>query len=236
MKRQSSIGTRWLISLYLHARIFSPNYFINPGNYMKRKKENWETLDTVLESIWAMLKKGSSRFNDPFHWPVLGTIKKDGCQMRCVILRQLILPERILVCHTDSRALKVREISDSDNVSWLFYNPKKMVQLRISGKAKLHRDDQFADEQWAASGLTSRLNYCATQPPGTEVDKPSSGLPDFLKNKVPTLIESARGRKNFMAISTSIDSMDWLLLSILGNRRARFEWDNEKVNATWLIP
>ena len=233
-----------MISLFLRGRIlwlydlidFLKRKILGLGNHMKRKKENWETLDSVLESVWEMLKRGTNRFNDPFHWPVLGTNGINGCRMRCVILRRLILPERLLVCHTDSRAFKVQEISDSDNVGWLFYHPKKMVQLRISGKAKLHSDDQFADEQWAASGLTSRLNYCATQPPGTKVDKPSSGLPDFLINKVPILIESTRGRKNFMAISSTIDSVDWLLLSVLGNRRARFDWDNETLSGTWLIP
>jgi hypothetical protein len=55
----------------------------------------------------------------------------------------------------------------------------------MSGKASLHTDDQFADDQWAGSKITSRLNYCATQPSGTPVDAPMSGLPDFLLNKVP---------------------------------------------------
>ena len=108
--------------------------------------------------------------------------------------------------------------------------------MRISGPATLHAADQFADQQWAAAKITSRLNYCATEPPGTAVDKPSSGLPDFLRNKVPTLLDSESGRKNFMAIAGRIDSMDWVRLSTLGNRRARYEWDVNGVTADWLIP
>ena len=204
--------------------------------HMIKKKEKWDTLDGILNEIWTMLKRGVTHYNDPFHWPVLGTTGKDACRLRSVILRKVILPERILVCHTDARAAKALEILNSNTISWLFYHPKKKVQLRITGKAKLHTDDQFANALWAASKITSRLNYCATEPPGTPVDKPSSGLPDFLLNKMPTLFESERGRKNFMAISCRIDSIDWLILSMLGNRRARFNWDENSVSFTWLIP
>ena len=203
---------------------------------MRKKSGKWDTRDGVLNEIWKMLNRGVNRFNDPFHWPVLGTMGKDGCSLRTVILRQFILPERVLVCHTDARAPKAREILNSSKVSWLFYHPKKKVQLRISGKATLHTDDQLANDQWAATQITSRLNYRATEPPGAPVDKPSSGLPDFLVNKIPTLLESQRGHKNFMVISCRFYSIDWLILSVLGNRRARFVWDNNIATAEWLIP
>jgi len=203
---------------------------------MKIRAAKWHTLEGVLKDVWTMLMRGAARFNDPFHWPALGTTAKEGVGLRMVILRQLILPERILVCHTDARAEKVREILSSPEVSWLFYHPKRKVQLRISGPATLHADEQFADEQWTATKITSRLNYCAQAPPGTPIDKPSSGLPDYLLNKFPTIFESEIGRKNFMVIAGQIDSVDWLKLSALGNRRARFNWDEKGLDATWLVP
>jgi len=203
---------------------------------MVNAEKNRESLDTVLSGIWQMLQRGVDRFNDPFHWPVLGTTGKDGSSLRTVILRQFRLPDRALICHTDSRANKVHEISRRDNVCWLFYHPKKKIQLRISGPATLHTTDQIADEQWAATGITSRLNYCAVAPPGSVIDRPSSGLPDFLQNKALTLLKTENGRKNFMVIVGRIDSLDWLQLSILGNRRARFVWTASGLNSTWLIP
>jgi hypothetical protein len=203
---------------------------------MRKKAGKWDTLDGVLKAIWTMLRRGVSDFKDPFHWPVLGTTGKDGASLRTVILRQFILPERVLVCHTDARADKVHEITKSAKVCWLFYHPKIKVQLRISGHATLHADDQFSDKQWTGARITSRLNYCTTEPPGTPIDKPSSGLPDFLLKKIPTLLDSERGRKYFMAIACRIDSMDWLILKALGNRRARFDWDENGLTAKWLIP
>ena len=203
---------------------------------MKKRKEKWDTLEGVLDGVWTMLERGVTHFNDPFHWPVLGTTGKGGCSLRTVILRKIIISDRILVCHTDSRAPKAQEISNFSKVSWLFYHPNKKVQLRISGQANLHIDNQFADDQWAATTITSRLNYCATQSPGTPIDKPSSGLPDFLLNKIPTIFESERGRKNFMVITCRIDSIDWLLLKMVGHQRAIFIWNANRLNATWLIP
>ena len=203
---------------------------------MKKKTAKWDTLETILSEAWAMLGRGVSDFNDPFHWPVLATNAKGGINLRTVILRQFVPAERVLVCHTDARAEKVQDILNSANVSWLFYHPKKKVQLRISGQATLHANDQFAEDQWAATRITSRLNYCAAEPPGTPVNMPSCGLPDFLRNKVPSLLESERYRDNFMVIACRIDSMDWLMLRALGNLRARFDWDEKGLHATWLTP
>jgi len=195
-----------------------------------------ESLETVLNGVWKMLQRGVDRYNDPFHCPVLGTSGEDGSRMRTVILRQFDSVERRLTCHTDSRAAKVREISRCADIAWLFYHPKKKVQIRISGPATLHTADDFADQQWAAAKATSRLNYCTAEPPGSVIGQPGSGLPDFLLNKAPTLLNTEPGRKNFMVIVGRIESMDWLQLSILGNRRARFEWTPTGLTANWLIP
>ncbi|MCP4756831.1 MAG: pyridoxamine-phosphate oxidase [Proteobacteria bacterium] len=203
---------------------------------MRKKKEKWKTLDSILNEVWTMLERGVAETEDPFHWPVLGTTSAEGFSQRTVILRQVNPPERMLVCYTDARAPKVSEIEHSNRVGWLFYHPKEKVQLRITGQAELHGDDAFADAQWADTGITSRLNYCAATPPGTPVDRPSSGLPDLMINKLPTLLESEKGRPNFMSIACRIDSIDWLILSLLGNRRARFQWNENELASNWLVP
>jgi hypothetical protein len=95
---------------------------------MRKKERKWKTLDGVLDEIWKMLDRGATHYHDPFHWPVLGTTGKEGPSMRCVILREFIEPDRVLVCHTDARAAKVQEIASFEKVSWLFYHPKRKVQ------------------------------------------------------------------------------------------------------------
>jgi pyridoxamine 5'-phosphate oxidase len=203
---------------------------------MKNQNGKSDTLDGILDKIWLMLEQGAILSDDPFHWPVLGTTAREGCSLRTVILRQVKVPDRILVCNTDARSAKVQEIMNYSQTSWLFYHPKKKIQLRILGYATLHAHDQYADRQWAYTSITSRLNYCTQEPPGARIDKPSSGLPDFLLNKIPTLLETERCRKNFMVIVVHVLSIDWLVLKITGNRRALFEWDKDRLRSTWLVP
>ena len=203
---------------------------------MKIRNGKSDTLDGILDKIWLMLEQGATHSEDPFHWPVLGTRAKEGCSLRTVILRQVNASDRILVCHTDARSAKVQEIINYSPTSWLFYHPQKKIQVRISGHATLHAHDPYADRQWADTSITSRLNYCTSQPPGTPIDKPSSGLPDFLLDKIPTLWETEMGRKHFRAIAVHIYSMDWLILKVTGNQRARFEWDEDRLRTTWLVP
>jgi pyridoxamine 5'-phosphate oxidase len=194
------------------------------------------SLNDIFDEIWTMLERGAARFNDPLHAPVLGTATETGCSLRMVILRDVDKSSRTLVCHTDGRAAKKAEIGLSPAVSWLFYHPKHQIQVRMTGPAKLHSQDVFADQQWEKTGLTSRINYLAQLPPGTPVAEPTSGLPDFLRNKVPALARSQKGRKNFMAIACRIDTIDWLILKKLGNLRARFTWQGESWQSSWLVP
>jgi hypothetical protein len=203
---------------------------------MKIRNGNCDTFDGILDKIWLMLEQGATHSEDPFHWPVLGTTAKEGCSLRTVILRQVNASDRILVCHTDARSAKVQEIINYSQTSWLFYHPQKKIQVRISGHATLHTHDPYAHRQWADTSITSRLNYCTSQPPGTPIDKPSSGLPNFLLDKIPTLLETEMGRKHFMAIAVQIYSIDWLILKVTGNQRARFDWVEDRLRATWLVP
>lgn len=203
---------------------------------MQKRKDKWGTLESILSESFKMIQKGVNNYKNPYHFPILGTVIDGKCNLRTVILRQFNETERMLVCHTDKRAPKVLEISKNQNISWLFYHPKKQVQLRIRGIGELHNDDPFADEKWSETRLTSRLNYCSELPPGTSIDNPSSGLPDLLLNKIPTLINTEKGRANFTTISCRFESMDWLRLNVLGNRRANFNWNKTEINATWVIP
>jgi hypothetical protein len=183
-----------------------------------------------------MLEHGAKHSDDPFHWPVLGTSSEAGCSLRSVILRQADGSNRTLVCHTDARSVKVQEIMHHSRTSWIFYNPSTKVQVRVSGKTTLHAHDTFADQQWASTRITSRLNYCASRPPGTPIDQPSSGIPDFLLKKIPTLLETEMGREHFMAIQVHIDLIDWLILKVSGNRRAQFKWIDGALRSTWTVP
>jgi len=157
-------------------------------------------------------------------------------EVRTVILRSFSEKDRTLICHCDARTPKVSQIQDNPNVSWLFYHPKRLTQLRLSGTASIHTDDKTAESQWEKVRRTSRINYCAEIPPGSATEKPTSDLPDFLRNRVPKMFDSPEARKNFATIVCRFDQMDWLMLKLTGHLRARFHWEDNRIEASWVIP
>jgi pyridoxamine 5'-phosphate oxidase len=199
-------------------------------------KKDISTLDDVLESSWRLLHDGVRNFRNPFHHPTLTTIDGNKPQARIVILREFSEGDRTLICHCDVRGPKVLQIRDNPRVSWLFYHPKKWLQLRLSGTASVHTDDNTAQSQWEKVRLHQRINYCAEIPPGSATDKPTSGIPDFLRDKAPKLLAHSEARKNFAAIVCHFDEMDWLLLKLTGHIRAKFHWKDNQPDASWVIP
>jgi len=200
------------------------------------KRENISTLDDVLKSSWGILHNGVRNFRHPFHRPTLATMDGSKPQVRTVILRGFSEKDRTLRCNCDARSPKVSQIQDNPNVSWLFYHPEKWIQLRLSGTASVHTDDKTAESQWEKVRLTNRINYCAEIPPGSPTEKPTSGLPGFLREKAPKLLDHPEARKNFAAIICRFDQMDWLLLKLTGHIRAKFYWEDNRMNASWVIP
>jgi len=200
------------------------------------KKQNIKTLDDVLKWSWRNLHNGVRNFRHPFHRPTLTTADGNQPQARTVILRGFSEKDRTLICHCDARSPKVSQIQHNPNVSWLFYDPEKWIQLRLTGTCSVHTDDKTAESQWEKVRLSNRINYCTEIPPGLPTEKPTSGLPDLLRHKAPKLLDHSEGRKNFAAIVCRFDQVDWLLLKLTGNIRAKFHWEDHRINASWIIP
>ncbi len=69
------------------------------------------------------------------------------------------------------------------------------------------------------------MTYATALPPGTPVPAPPAA-PD----------DPAGGRAHFAAVMLHFDHLDWLLLDPAGHRRARFDWADGALSATWLAP
>jgi len=52
----------------------------------------------------------------------------------------------------------------------------------------------------------------------------------------PTQADSTQSAAHFAMIEVTVQSIDWLMISRQGHRRACFEWDNEQWQQTWLTP
>jgi len=175
---------------------------------------------------WQMLVDGVGRSDAPFHTPVLATQSDDGPALRTVVLRAADPDERLLVCHTDLRSPKLRQLSLDPRVHWLFYDAGAKLQLRIGARASLHQGDALARERWAASRERSRECYRNPFAPGTPVEAP----------EVATRLLAEDGFANFAVIRTEVLEFEWLYLRAAGHRRARFTWRDAAWQGAWLAP
>lgn len=193
-------------------------------------------LNDVLNQSWRLLHSGACNFRHPFYRPSLATMAGNKPEVRTVILRGFSEKERTLICYCDSRSPKISQIRSNPHVSWLFYHRKMWLQLRLSGTAVVHTDDEAAESQWKRVSPTSRINYCSESPPGSLIEKPTLDPSRLLRDKATKLLDHQEARKNFAIIVCRFDQMDWLLLKLTGHLRARFHWIDNLMEASWVVP
>ena len=195
------------------------------------------TLDAVLADIWARLVRGGADRRSAFHTPVVASIGADGIpQQRVMVLRKCVEANATMRFHTDLRSAKVREIGSGGPVSVLGYDAGAKIQIRASGHGLLSDTDEIANAAWIASSPSSRRCYLTRYAPGSVADKPMSGLPAALENRVPERSETEAGRVNFAVLTVRLDTLEWLYLAHDGQVRARFAHGEGGWKGEWLIP
>jgi hypothetical protein len=195
-------------------------------------------LQEVLRSCWNELGRGVVDRRHGFHVPTLSTIALDGAPCsRAVVLRR-VLPESCEIhCHTDLRSGKVAEIRANPRVAWHFYDEGRKLQLRIAAVAEVVSEGLRADDAWSRSAVTSRRCYLAPRAPGDTCEAPSPNLPEGVRDRRPTEVETLPGRANFSLVVTHATSIDWLYLASEGHQRAKFTCDASGVwRGCWTEP
>lgn len=188
-------------------------------------------LADIPEAVWLLLQSGVEHASDPLHTPCLGTFGRNGPELRTVVLRHIDPGQRLLVCHTDRRSGKAREIIQDPRTSWHFYDRDRKLQLRMNGNAVLHTDDAFADICWEKSAARSRSCYNTASGPGQPVAGPPTA-----PSAIGSDLEAADARAHFSAIACHVKSIEWLYLSGTGHRRARMTFKGSTVAGGWLTP
>ena len=178
-----------------------------------------------LAHAWSSLVRGAASARHGFHVGQLASIAADGApQVRTVVLREVSVEARQLLCHTDRRSGKCAELAAAPRVAWHFYDARRKLQLRLHGRAEVHVEGVLWARRWQASSLGSRRCYLTTDAPGTPQNAWDSGFPAPLRERRPELAESEAGRANFAVVATTIERLDLLWLSARGHRRLRFAW------------
>lgn len=185
-----------------------------------------EALAAVLEETLGLLAQGASDAQSPFHTLTLGTVGPQGPRLRSVILRGFDRAEWRLEIHTDARSPKVAELEAEPAVELLVWEPESRRQLRLSGLARLHHDDERSAAAWAGLGEHTRATYRVGAAPSSRLED-GEALQD---------VDEAAAEAAFLVIEVALSGIEYLRLAREGNRRALFERDeDEAVAGCWLV-
>ncbi|MBB2964803.1 pyridoxamine 5'-phosphate oxidase family protein [Methylobacterium sp. R2-1] len=191
----------------------------------------YDDLDGFRAEGWRCLAEGVENRHSPFHTPSLATVDAAGRpRLRTVVLRAAEAGEGRLRFHCDRRSDKARELAESGLAALHVYDPPAKLQLRLEGRARLHRDDALADAAWAAALAMSRVCYGVEPAPGTAL---AAGDAYALPDEDP---EARIGRENFCAVVLTVERIDLLYLDRRGHRRAVFWREGEGWRGTWVAP
>lgn len=191
----------------------------------------YDDLSAFRAEAWRRLAEGAETGRSPFHRPALATVDARGYpRLRTVVLREADAAAGTLRFHCDARSDKAREIAAGSGAALHVYDADAKLQLRIEGRARLHRGDALADAAWAGSRAMSRVCYGIAPAPGTPLGE---GGAYTMPDEDP---DGRMGRENFSAVVVRAERLDLLYLDRRGHRRAVFSREEAGWRAAWVAP
>jgi len=168
-----------------------------------------------LEEALRELVNGHAKKRHPFRYFVLSTNENGMPTQRTVVLRKT-LEDQSLVIYTDKRTPKVKNLQKNSDFSALFYDTKKLLQIRIEGKAELITDIAEVAKYWHTVQAASRKDYTTKLAPGTPIENPEEVAYTSAENHfcplklVPHTLEYLRlQRPNHLRVLFSKIENDW---------------------------
>ncbi len=189
-------------------------------------------LDQILDYSWSQLANAPNQRRHSWRTAVVANLVGQRVLQRTVVLRKAIASKRLLRFYTDIRSTKIQPLPNNGSFSWLFYDPRRQIQLRLQTKATLIQGDE-AQEVWGRINPHTIKDYASISAPGTVVE--SGSVPLYPRSEQELL---QRAKENFVVMDCKADEMEFLQLHRDGHRRARFTWEEEagQWNASWLVP
>jgi pyridoxine/pyridoxamine 5'-phosphate oxidase len=191
---------------------------------MRPSEAHPQSLESLHGDIWNRLSQTTSDLSHPWRTPTLATAGPDHPDARIVVLREVDLHERTLVCFSDSRAHKVAGVRIQPVATWCFYDPVSRIQLRARGETQVHIQDSITRHHWEKLPHSSRRLYGTVPRPGEQILAPC----EIAFGDYPV--------EQFTVLVTTVHELDWLQLKPEYHERARFRWDTDSWEAHWACP
>ena len=132
-------------------------------------------LNDIFKDVIDDIKFGYLKRKHPNKYCYLSSISEGKPVIRTVVLRDMT-DDYNLVIFTDKRSSKVEQFAENPNAEVLFYNHKKLWQIKVGGQMHLLDDDKRLKYYQQKIQGNSKKDYTTQQ-------KPSSSLknPDYLE-------------------------------------------------------
>ncbi|UII80233.1 pyridoxamine 5'-phosphate oxidase family protein [Flagellimonas sp. CMM7] len=176
-----------------------------------------------FKELCEELKLGATEKGHPFRYFVLGTLGLDNSiGQRMLVLRKVYQDLR-LTFYTDNRSPKIAQLQKNNTVSGLFYNPTKMTQLRIEGKAIIETNKELLKANWDNIPINRQKEYNTSKSPG-----------DSINNH--TEIEYLSEKTHFSMVHIIPDKMDFLKLGNHYHTRVQFSLVDDEWKGKFSVP
>ena len=186
----------------------------------------------IIKSEWKNIHLGIQKAKHDYHSFVFSTISKNSPESRTVILRDFDEHKPAIWFHSDKRSKKILHLEENENVSALFYDKSRKVQLRINGIADIEEDIEQNKKIWDSMRPESKLCYMGPYAPSQKINQFE---PNTLKKSAHDLDKEDEhlGLSRFCRIRIKIKKLDWLKLDYKGHQRLEFKF-GKKIKTQWI--
>ena len=186
----------------------------------------------ILKNEFAALSEAVKTAKHEYHSFSFATLRLNKPEIRTVILREIDNQKNTIAFHSDIRSSKLDDIKMNNNVSALFYDKVRRIQLRINGEASIDKGSPKLKSSWDAMKPESKLCYMGPYAPSKELNSFLVNLPNHNAQNI-SAKSDALGYSRFCKITIKIKSMDWLHLKHTGHERLLFSFD-KKITSKWI--
>ncbi|HDZ03615.1 hypothetical protein LCGC14_0127970 [marine sediment metagenome] len=180
-------------------------------------------IDIFFEELSSEIQKGITEKGHPFRFITMATVGNGPiARLRTVVLRE-VSQELVLSIYTDSRTEKIKHIKANNQISFLFYHPEKMLQLKVEGTANIVTDTSRLTATWNNVQPNSRKDYITNNSPGS-----------FIKN--PDHVEYLEEENYFTILDIMPTKIEYLKLQRPNHIRAKFTKTSENWKGEFLVP
>lgn len=197
--------------------------------------EYYNDLENTLTHAHSLLRSSVDQATSPLRTPVLASIRQDAegtptANSRIVVMREFDPEERCFSLYTDSRSSKVHEIESCPDVSAVFYDPEKRIQLRLSGHCSIHHNDDETVKIWSILASHNKAPYAINPGPGTHI-------PAGDAYELGDIHAAPHSEFHFCIVKVFYHQLEWLYLASEGHRRAQYVWQaNGTLTSQWVAP